>query len=88
MHVFLWDAKRGEVYMCPIIQQLRNKGLPLTAKALGFQHHDVCSCGYQSLGLLRQLLQTEPGIDLGMLTAQHMTPAFVTHVQDIVNNAP
>ena len=55
MHVFLWDAKGSELYMRTLIQQLRDKGIPLTAKALGFQHHDSWTCGYQSLSLLRQL---------------------------------
>ena len=87
MHVFLWDAKGSELYLRPLIQQLRDKGIPLTAKALGFQHHDGWTCGYQSLSLLRQLLQTDP-TDLGMFTAERMPPAFVTHVQGIVNSAP
>ena len=74
--------------MRPFIQQLRNKGIPLTAKALGFQNHDGWTCGYQSPSLLRQLLHTDPKTDLGMFTAERMPPAFVTHVHDIVNNAP
>ena len=36
MHVFMWDAKGSQLYMHPLIQQLRDKGIPLTAKALGF----------------------------------------------------
>ena len=62
MYMFLWDAKGSELYMHPLIQQLRDKGIPLTAKALGFQNHDGWMCGYQSLSLLRQLLQTVPGL--------------------------
>ena len=88
MHVFLWDAKGSELYMHPLIQPLHDKGIPLTTKALGFQHLDGWTYGYQSLSFLRQLLQTEPSTDLGMFTAERMPPAFVTHVQDIVNNAP
>ena len=71
--------------MRPLIQQLRDKGIPLIAKASGFQNHDDWMCGYRSLSLLRQLLQTDPNIDLGMFTAECMPPTFVTHVQDIVN---
>ena len=78
----------SQLYMRPLIQQIRDKGIPLSAKALGFQNHDGWTCGYQSPSLLRQLLQTDPGIDLGMFTAERMPPTFVTHVQDIVNSAP
>ena len=74
--------------MCPLIQQLRDKGIPQTVKALGFQHHDGWTCGYQSLRLLWQLLQTDHSTDLGIFFAERMSPAFVMHVQDIVNNAP
>ena len=88
MHVFLWDAKGSELYIRPLIQQLCDKGIPLNAKALSFQNHDGWACGYQSLSLLRQLLQTDPNTDLGMFTAEHMPPAFVTHVPDIVNGTP
>ena len=56
MHVFLWDAKGSELYMRPLIRQLCDKGIPLTGKALGFQHHDGWTCGYESVSLLRQLL--------------------------------
>ena len=35
MHVYLWGTKGIQLYMCPLIQQLRDKGIPLTAKALG-----------------------------------------------------
>ena len=80
MHVFSWDAKGSELYM-------RNNGIPLSAKALGFLHHDAWTCGYESMRLLRQLLWTD-STDLGMFIAKHMPPAFVTHVQDIVNSAP
>ena len=59
-HMFWWDTKGSELYMRPLIQQLRDKGIPLTAKALGFQHLDGWTCGYRSLSLLRQLLQTDP----------------------------
>ena len=52
MHVFLWDAKGSELYMRPLIQQLRNKGIPRTTKALGFQHLDGWTHGHHSLGLL------------------------------------
>ena len=88
IHVFLWDAKGSQLYMSPLIQQLRDKGIPLTAKALGFQNHDGWTCGNQSLSLLRQLLWTDPGTNLGMFTAERVPPTFVAHVQDIVNNAP
>ena len=88
MHVFYWDAKGSELHMRPLIQQPRNKGTPLIAKAFGFQHHDGWACGYNSLSLLKQLLQTYPSIDLGMFTAKCMPRAFLMHVQDIVNNAP
>ena len=88
MHVFLWDVKGSQLYMRPLIQQLRDKGIPLTAKALGFQNHDGWMCGYQSLSLLRQMLQTDRNTDLGMFTAESMPPTFVTHGQDIVNSAP
>ena len=36
MHVYLWDAKGNKLYMRPLIQQLRDKGISLTAKPLGF----------------------------------------------------
>ena len=88
MHVYLWDAKGSELYMRPVIQQLRDKGIPLTTKPLGFQRLDGWTCGYQSLSLLQHLLQTDPCTDLGIFTAERMPPAFVTHVQDIVNSAP
>ena len=88
MHVYLWDAKGSELYMWLVIQQFRNKGIPLTAKPLGFQRFDGWTCGYQSRSLLRQSLQTEPNTNLGNFTAEHVPPAFVTHVQDIVNGAP
>ena len=88
MHVYLWDAKGSELYMRPLIQQLRDKGMPLTAKHLGFQRLDCWTCSYHSLSLLRQLLQTDPSTDLGMFTAERMPPAFVMHVQDIVSSAP
>ena len=32
MHVCLWYAKGSELYMRPLIQQLCDKGIPLTAK--------------------------------------------------------
>ena len=53
MHVFLWDAKGSELYMRPLIQQLRDKGIPLTAKTLGFQNHNGWTGGYQLPRLLR-----------------------------------
>ena len=81
LHVILWHAKGSELYMRP-------KGIPVTTTALGLQHHDGWMCGYQSLSLLRQLLETEPSNDFGMFTAERMPPAFVTHVQDIMKNAP
>ena len=40
MHVYLWDAKGSELYMRPLIQQFRDKGIPLTAEPLGFQRLD------------------------------------------------
>ena len=88
MHMFLWDTKGSQLYMRSLIQQLHDKGIPLTAEALGFQNHDGWACGYQSLSLLRQLLQADPSTNLGMFTAERMPPPFVTHVQDIVNGAP
>ena len=84
MHVYLWDAKGSELYMRPLIQQLRDKGILLTAKPLGFQCLDSWTCGYQSLGLLYM----DPSLDLGVFTAKLMPAAFVTHVQDILNSAP
>ena len=74
--------------MCPLIQQLRDKGIPLTANALGFQNHNGWTWYYQALSLLRQLLQTDPSIDLGIFSAERMSPTLVTHVQDVVNSAP
>ena len=88
MHVHLWDAKGSELHMQPLISQLRDKGIPLTTKPFSFQPFDGWTCSYQSLSLLHQLLQTNPGTDLGKFTAERMPPAFVTHVQDIVNGAP
>ena len=38
MHMFLWDAKENQLYMRPLIQQLCDKAIPLTAKALGLQN--------------------------------------------------
>ena len=46
MHVYLWDAKGSELYMRPLIQQIRDKGIPLTAKPLGFQPFDGWTCRY------------------------------------------
>ena len=74
--------------MQPLIQDLHDKGNHLTAKALGFQRLDGWTCGYHSLSLLHQLLQTDLNTDLRKFTAKHMPSAFVTHVQDIVNGAP
>ena len=37
MHMYLLDGKGSEFYMRLVIQQLRDKGIPLTAKRLGFQ---------------------------------------------------
>ena len=47
--MYLWDAKGSELYMRPLIQQLCEKGIPLTTKPLGFQCSDGWTCGYQSL---------------------------------------
>ena len=69
--------------MRPLIRQLCEKGIPLTAKALGCQHLDGWTCGYRSLSLLRQLLQTDPSTHLGMFTAERMPPAFVMHVKTL-----
>ena len=89
MHVFLWDAKGSDLYMRPLIQQLCDKGIPVTTKSLDFQRFVDWTCAYHSvLRLLQQLLQMETGTDLGKFIAEHMPPVFETHVQDIVNNAP
>ena len=52
MHVSLWDAKGNQLYMRPLIHQLCDKGIPLTAKALGFQNHDGWTRRFESLSLL------------------------------------
>ena len=51
MHLYLWNAKGSEVYS--LFPQLRDKGIPLTAKPVGFQRFDGSWCGYQSLSLLQ-----------------------------------
>ena len=89
MHVYyLRDAKGSELYTQPLIEERHDKGIPLTAKPLGFQRLDSWICGYHSLSLLHQLLQTDPNTDWGKFTIERMPQAFVTHVQDMVNNAP
>ena len=80
MHLYLWDTKGSELYMRPLVQQLRDKGIPLTANPLGFQRFDGWTCGYQSLCLLQQLLQMDFDTDLGRFIVERMPPAFVTHV--------
>ena len=65
VRVYLWDAKGSELYMLPLIQQLRDKGIPLTAEPLGFQQFDGWTCCYQSRSLLQQLLQTDPDTHSG-----------------------
>ena len=60
MHMYLWDAKGSELYMQCLVQQFRNKGIPLAAKPLGLQRVDGWTRGYQSLSLPQQLLQTDP----------------------------
>ena len=52
MHVCLWYAKGSELYMRPLIQQLCDKGIPLTAKPLGFQRLDAWARSYQFLSFL------------------------------------
>ena len=90
LHVCLWDAKGSDLYMQPLIEELYNKVIPLTAKPLGFQRSDGWTCAYQSPSLLTQLLQTHPGTDffLSKFTGERMPSALVTHVQDIVDGAP
>ena len=61
MHVYSWDAKGSELYMRPLMRQLCDKGIPLTAKPLGFQIFDDWT--WYSLNLLYHLLQTRPGTD-------------------------
>ena len=73
--------------MRPLIQ-FRGKGIPLTAKPLGFEQFYGWTFSYQSLSVLQQLLQTDPGTNLRKFTVEHMPPAFVTHVHGIVNGAP
>ena len=46
MHVYLWDAKGSELSIWPLIQELRDKGIPLTAKLLDYQRFDGWTCGY------------------------------------------
>ena len=82
--MYLWDAKRNELYMRPLIQKPRDKGNPLTVKPLGFQRYD----GYQSLSFPLLLSQTDPRTNLGKFTIERTPPAFVMHIQDIVNDAP
>ena len=44
--------------MWSVVQQFCDKGIPITAKLLGFQRFDRWFCDYQSLSLRQQLLQT------------------------------
>ena len=74
--------------MWPLIEEFRNKGIPLTAKPLGFHCVDGWTCSYRSLSLLHQLLQTGPNANLGKFTTERMPPTFVTHVQEMVNGTP
>ena len=60
MHMYLWDSKGSELYMRPLIRQLRDKGIPLSAEPLGFQCLDGWTCGYQSLSLLQQIVVDGP----------------------------
>ena len=47
MHVDLWDAKGSELCMRPLIEELRDKGIPLTRKAFG-----ISTRGWLDLRLL------------------------------------
>ena len=52
MHLYMWDAKGSALHMHPLITQLRDKGIPLTAKPVGFQIFDGWTCVYESLSML------------------------------------
>ena len=56
-------------------------------KPLGFQWFDGSACGYQSLSLLTQLLQTDPNKDLGKFTHDCSDPNYVYTWVLVPNNS-
>ena len=67
-HLYLWEAKGNEMYMHSLIEELSDKGIPLTAKLVGFQRFDDWTASHKSLRMPHMLLQTYAAADLAKFT--------------------